>query len=55
MLSNLSKWNGSRFILNRKMGNGTVYCKRSCPARIAKLGGLATATNGHNHPVNLTE
>ena len=52
-------WNGSRFTLNRKMANGTIYwrcCKRSCPARITTFEDqLQQQTNGHNHPVNPTE
>ena len=52
-------WNGSRFILNRKMANGTIYwrcCKRSYPARIITFEDqLQQQTDGHNHPANPTE
>jgi hypothetical protein len=52
-------WNGSRFTVNRKMDNGTIYwrcCKRSCPARVITQGSeLLAQTNGHNHPVDPTE
>ena len=52
-------WNGSRFIVNRKMDNGTIYwrcCKRSCTARVTTQGSeLLAQTNGHNHPIDSTE
>lgn len=52
-------WEGSRFTINRKMANGTIYwrcSKRSCPARITTDGEqLLQQTNGHNHPVDPVE
>ena len=52
-------WNGSRFALNRKMANGTMYwrcSRRSYPTRITTQGDeLLQQTNGHNHAVDPTE
>ena len=48
-------WNGSRFTLNRKMAMSTGSTAKDLPSNNHNSWGPVTATNGHNHPMNLTE
>ena len=46
-------WHGCRFVVNRKMDNGRIYSKRTCPARVTTQGEeLLQQTNGHNLTVD---